>query len=470
MLELLKRAKSELILMGYLAASLSAGAQSCSGPAALEDRLRTRPSAVVYLALGNWFDENHRPDCALEVFQSALKLDPASKEALDRLAKALIAAGDFETAIRRLRSASRDENLTLDLAVAYRKALRFDEATQTLVDGLKTYPNSVSLTGALVSLYVHESHFAAASKLAGELARAKPRDLEAQRILLRTLVITGDNDAAAPLAQRLLALAPHDADLLNLNGFLERKSGEYPAAQKHLEQAVALNPNDYNSRVNLGLVLEQLNDSAGAKLQLEKAVELGATEAQVRFELAKVLRTLGENDEAQEQLTLYRQKLKQEADQSLAVLKATEAEEAAKTGDNRKAADLYREACAAQPNDAGLAYRLAVVLGNLGDKAGQRTALEQAIQADPNSVLAHYALGYMEFQAGNNAAAEEQFRLVVKVAPENAQAWISLAATLGTESRFQEGQDAVTHALSLEPNNASALELSKKLAAALEHH
>jgi Flp pilus assembly protein TadD len=423
----------------------------------------------VYFALGNWFDENRRPECALEVFQSALKLDPASKEALDRLAKALIATGDFETAIRRLRSASRDENLTLDLAVATRKAQRFDEATQTLVDGLKTYPNSVSLTGALVSLYVHESHFAAASKLAGELAREKPHDLEAQRILLRTLVITGDNDAAAPLARRLLAMAPQDADLLNLSGFLERKAGEYSAARKDLEQAVALNPNDYNARVNLGLVLAQLDDAAGARLQLEKAVELGATEAQVRFELAKVLRTLGENDEAQKQLKFYQQKLKEEADQSLAVLKATQAEEAAKAGDNQKAADLYREACAAQPDDAGLAYRLSVVLGDLGDNAGQRAALEQAIQADPNSVLAHYALGYMEFQAGNNAAAEEQFRMVVKVAPENAQAWISLAAALGTESRFQEGQDAVAHALSLEPNNAGALELSKKLADALEH-
>jgi hypothetical protein len=51
----------------------------------------------------------------------------------------------------------------------------------------------------------------------------------------------------------------------------------------------------------------------------------------------------------------------------------------------------------------------------------------------------------MEFQGGDNPAAEEQFRLVVKLAPGNAQAWISLAATLATESRIAEARDAVAH-------------------------
>jgi len=464
-----KRAKVGLILAVCLAASLSAWGEVCSGPPSLEARVHAHPSAESYAALGNRFSENHKANCAVEAFQSVLKIDPASKEALDGLAKALMAAGEYEAVITRLRSAPRDQNLILDLALAYRKAERFEEATRELTDGLKAYPNSIALTGALVSLYVHESHFAAASELAENLARQYPGDLEAQRIYLRTLVINGDTDAAAPLGRKLLGMAPHDADLLNLNGLLERKAGDYPQARKHLEESVALNPNDYNSRVNLGLALAQLKDAAGAKEQLEKAVELGATEPQVRFELAKALRTLGETEEAQKQLNLYQQKLKENADQSRAVLKATQAEEAAKAGDNRRAAELYREACAAQPNDAGLAYRLAVVLGDLGDKDGERAALEQAIKANPGMVLAQYDLGYLEFQEGDTAAAEKQFRLVVKAAPGNAQAWLSLAATLGMESRIQEAQDAVASALKLEPNNAGALELSKKLAAAQDH-
>jgi Flp pilus assembly protein TadD len=431
----------------------------------LEADLAARPSADAYAALGNWFNENRLPNCAVEAFDAGVKIDPTSIKALDGLAKALISVKDYETTISRLISAPRDQSLILDLAVAYRKAQRFDEAAQVLTDGLKSYPGSVALTGALVSLHAHESHNAAARELAEDLARKNPKDVEAQRIYFRTLVVTGDNDAAAELGRKLLVLAPHDADFLNLNGFLERKAGDYDVASKHLEEAVALSPNDFNPRVNLGLVLVELHDAAGARTQLEKAIELGANSAQVHFELAKVLRTLGETEEAQRQLKLYQQTLKEESDQSLAVLKATEAAEAAKAGDNRKAADLYREACQAEPRDAALPYRLALVLRDLGDGPGERTALEQAIAIDPDLFAAQYALGYLEFQAGDNAGAERQFRLTIKAAPRNAQAWLSLAATLGAQSRVPEAQEAVTTALRLDPNNAGALDLSRKLAA-----
>jgi Flp pilus assembly protein TadD len=453
-----------LLLVALLLAVPSATAAPCTAPPALETQLQAHPTASGYLRLGHWFDENHQADCAVQAFGSALKLDPSSKAALDGLAKGLIATGDYQAVIRLLRVASLDQNLALDLAAAYRKAQDFDDSARVLREALKTYPSSVPLTGALVSLEAHLSHYAVAQTLAEDLAHCYPNDLEAQRIYFRTLIVSGEEDAAAPLGRKLLALAPEDEDILNLNGFLERKAGDYPTARKHLEAAVELNPGDYNPRVNLGLVLAQLNDAAGAKTQLEKALELGAESPQVHFELSKVLRTLGENGEAQRQLELFQQGLKTEANQSAAVLKATEAAEAAKNGDNQKAADLYREACTLEPDDAGLAYRLSVVLGNLGDFAGQRAALVQAIEADPHYVLAHYALGYMEFQSGDNSAAEEQFRLVVRDAPDNAKAWVSLAAALATESRFEEARQAVANALKLEPGNATALDLSKKLA------
>ena len=346
----------------------------------------------------------------------------------------------------------------------------FSDSARVLTEGLKAHPYSDGLTAALVSLEVHQSHFDAAQKLADELVQKKPDDLEAQRIQFRTLVIGGNYFDVAPLGAKLLAKVPHDADLLNLNGFLEHKAGDNSAARKHLEEAVALNPNDYNSRMNLGLVLVQLNDAAGAKVQLEKAVELGVKEPQVRFELAKVLRTLGETEEAQKQLELFQQKLKDDADQSLAVMKATQAEEAIKDGDKTKAANLYREACDAQPQDAALAYRWSLVLSDLGDTAGERAALEQAIKANPKFVQAQYALGYLEFHAGENAPAEQQFRITVKAAPDNARAWLSLAAALAAEGRVQEAHEAVATALKLDPDNAGARELSKKLAEANGQH
>jgi len=527
-------ARARLVLAACLGASLYAWTETCSGPAALEARLHAHPNADAYAALGNWFSENHKTNCAVEAFQAglklepgsarlnyrlglslyaagrmqeavaplqqsiqfysrevnahlvlgatlaglgrdkealpeweaALKIDPSSQKALDGLAKTLIATGQYGSVISRLRSAPRDQNLTLDLASAYRQADMFDDAANVLTEGLKAYPNSDSLTAALVSLYIHVSHFEAAQAVAEKLARQKPHDIEAQRIYLQILVSHVDNDAATPLGRKLLALAPHDADFLYLNGILEREGGDFITARKHLEEAIALNPNFYNSHYNLGIVLAQLQDAAGAREQFQKAIDLGATEPEIRFDLAKVLRTLGETEEAKEQLRLYQQRLKEESDHSLAILKSTQAEEAVKAGDNRKAADLFREASAALPGNPALAYRLAIVLNALGDVAGERTALEQSIKADPEFAPAHYQLGYLEFRNGDAAAAEQQFRLALKAAPTFVQAWVALAASLASESRIQDAQDALDNALKLEPANAGALGLREKLAAA----
>lgn len=401
---------------------------------------------------------------AVGEWRTALKIEPSSEEALDGLARSLIAAGDYDTAIQALRSTALDEKLTFDLATAYKQAGMYDEASQALNHGLESFPDSDALTGALVTLNVEESHFQDATLLAEKIARRKPNDLEAQRIYLRTLVITGNDDVAAPLGRKLLALAPHDADLLNLNGLVEQKAGDLAAARAHLEEAVALSPSDYNPRVNLGVVLADMKDPAGARKQLEKAIALGTDEPQVHFELAKVLRTLGESEAANEQLAIYQRRLKEKSDLAVAVSKATEAADAEKSGDKAKAADLYREACAAQPQNAALAFRLAMVLESLGDRDGERAVLEQAIKADPHFVLAQYQLGYVDFQAREYAAAERQFRLTVEALPDNVQAWISLATTLHAESRQDEARAAIAHALKLQPDDAQALALSKKLA------
>ncbi len=501
---LLAGARTGFIVVAILGESLVSHAQACSGPATLEAQIRQHPNADTCVALGIWFSENHQPGCAVAPLQksiqlrpgqarahlalaaafaslgrpnealpewrAALKITPASTKALDGLAKSLLATGDNETVINRLRAAPRDEALTIDLSTAYQNEGQTDEATQVFIEGLKAHPDSNLLTRALVTHYVHDSQFEAACKVAADLVQRKPRDFDAQHIYLQALVIAEHNDLALPLGRKLLALAPHDANLLQLNGIVERKTGDYPNARKHLEEAVALMPRDFTARSNLGLVLAQLKDAAGAKKELETAFELGETDLQARFELARVLRTLGDTEDAQKQLNLYQQQLKEKSDRYEAVMRAAEAAHTLKAGDKQKAAELYRKACALEPGDATLAYRLAMVLADLGDVEGERAALEQAVKTDPTLVLAQYQLGFLEFQAGDDAGAERQFRLVVQTLPDNAQAWCSLASTLGRQSRFHEAQQALDHALKLEPDSPVALKIKEMLAAAVAQH
>jgi tetratricopeptide (TPR) repeat protein len=509
---------------------------ACTGPQALEAKLRAHPDADTYTELGDWFGDRKQYPCALEAFQSALKLDPVSaklyylvgltlyvsghaedaikplgqsirllpevlkphlllasaleelhrpqeaqsewaaalridhlsNEALDGMSRSLMAQGDYLSAIELLREAPRNVTLTLSLGLAYGKARMLDKAEDVLTQGLKRNPSSMALTSALVTVYVNQVHYENAVHLAAKTARLHPGNLEAQKLYLRVLVLNGDFVPARPLARKLLAARPHDFDFLYLTGILENQGGEFAAARTHLEAAIALDPNYYNAHYNLGLVLAELKDFPAAKEHLEKAIALGATEPQVHFKLSTVLRALGENERAQEQLILYQQLNQAKINRTLAASKSAEAAKEQAGGNLQKAVALYREASEATPDDAALAYKLALALDATGETAAERTALEQAVKVDPGFALAQNQLGYLASKDGDSAGAEEHFRLAVRAAPGYTQAWISLAATLGMESRFPEAQEALATALKLEPDNSEAKQLRKDLTAAQE--
>ena len=231
-----------LVFAGMVALAIAQPAWpvSCVGPAALEARVHTHPDADAYAALGIWFGENHKSECAAQAFQAGLKLepnsfrlsyllglsfytagklqesvaplqhsvelnareekahlllasalsglgrgneafaewqaalriDPNSTMALDGIAKILLAAGDNETVIAQLSAMQLDENLTLDLAIAYGRAGQLDNAALALNQGLKTYSNSTALTSSLVSIYVKQLRLAEADKVAEQLCTA----------------------------------------------------------------------------------------------------------------------------------------------------------------------------------------------------------------------------------------------------------------------------------------------------------
>ncbi len=402
-------------------------------------------------------------------WEEALKIDPSSKVAMDGLAKSLIAEGHYTAAISLLSSTARNEAMTLDLALAYAGTGKLPEASAVLNLALRVHPSSLGLTNALITVYVNQNRYQDAAKLAKKMVKLYPGNLRAEATYVSVLILNDDFARARRIGQKLLSTAPHDFESLYLNGILDREAGDYAGSQSLLEQAVDLNPNHYNSRYNLGVVLAKLADYSGAKEQLEKAIELGGAEPQIRFELATVLRNLGETGQAQEQLKMYQQQLQERANRTLSAGKAAEAEQELSRGDIQKAVELYGEAVVATPHDALLNYKLALALDRAGDTTNERAALNRAVEIDPDLAVAQNQLGYLASLQGDLSSAENYFRLALRAAPGYIQAWISLAATLAMESRFSEAQEAVTIALRLDPQNTSALQLRRDLAAGQNH-
>jgi len=431
---------------------------------ALQQSIEIKPDVLKpHLLLASALEELHQSAQARTEWMAAVKIDPQSELALEGASKNLLAARDFGGVIALLGPQPKDENLVVDLASAYREDGSQDQAIEVLKKGLEANPRSPTLTRALIMQLAPQGHYEEAAKLAQKLVQQYPRDLDAKILYLHVLVLNDDEDLARPLAKKLLAEAPHDFTVLYLNGVLENRAGNYAGGRQFLEQAVALNPNHYNSRYNLGISLANLKDPKGAREQFEQALAMGATEPSVRYEYAKVLQTLGETKLAAEQLGLYQQAQKAKADRTQAALSTGQGDKELAAGDPKKAAVHYRDALAVLPTSALLNYKLSVALDRAGDTAGEREALQKAVQIDPGMAIAHHQLGYLASTSGDLATAEVQFREAVRAAPAYTDAWISLAATLGMESRFSEAQQAVERALEIDPHSTNAIDLQKDL-------
>ncbi|HET8823980.1 MAG TPA: tetratricopeptide repeat protein, partial [Terriglobales bacterium] len=321
----------------------------------------------------------------------------------------------------------------------------------------------IRLANTLTQVEFLQHHYQAAEKAAQESAEEHPNDLETQKLYLQTMVPAGSLEKARALAPKLLAQAPHDFVLLYLSGVLEYDAGDLRAAHAHLEEAVAIDPLAAAPHYSLGQVLAQLNDQKAAKEQLEKALELGANQPEIHLEFGKTLRALGEQQAAAEQLKIYQQELRARQSRGMVVSKIAQADKALEAGDPPKAAGLYRESLELTPDDAQLQYKLAVALDQMGDVSGESAALERAVQIKPDLAVVHNQLGFLASKRGDLATAEKHFRDAVRAAPEFAEAWLNLAATLGLQMRFREAEDAVSIALKLEPKNPQALLLRDTL-------
>jgi tetratricopeptide (TPR) repeat protein len=439
----------------------------------LQQSIQAAPKVIKpHLLLAAAYEQLQSRSNAKVEYEAALRIDPRSATALDGLSKLFLAEDNYTAVIRLLRSASLDEDLALALAQAYAKARMFTLASQILAPALRANPSSLRLTNALATVCVNQTRYQDAVLLAEKCVRRHPESSEAEDLYLHLLVLNHDLDAARPLAKKLLATHSHEFEVLYLNGVLERQEGQYGTARQHLEKAVALNPTHFNARYNLGIVLAELNDPAGAKEQLEKSLALGQgiSEPQIHYRLATILRALGQDEQAEEQSKLTEKELQATADNTLAFEKSQEAEVALKAGDPQKAAALYRDAVEATPNDTLLNFKLAMALDGAGDSVAEQAALQQAIRIDPSFALAHNQIGYLASRDGDLATAEEHFRLAVRAAPGYADAWLSLAATLGMESKFPEALDAVGNAIKLDRTNDQALQLRQALKHAQTQH
>lgn len=431
----------------------------------LQDAIRLQPKAIQpHLTLAEIYDQSGQTAETDAEWKAALAIDPHSEIALDGYSESLLARKDYMGVINLLHSAPRTEPLALHLAESYGSLNYLDDASAVLNEAMKLSPDSVPLAKAESVVLIKQQRFDDAVRVLEDVDNRHPGDRQADLSYLRVLVETRHHYMARPLALKLLAQTPHDSEVLYLNGVVDHFVGDDAAAKAHLEEAVAQVPDFSYSRYHLGVVLVDLHEWAEAKLNFEKAIALGDTSPKVHYKLAIALHNLGDEDRAAHEVEIYQEQRKVENDNFEAARRVAHADRKLSEGNVQEAIALYRQSCDQVPGNAGFKVKLSVALHKAGDFEGERAQLEQAVKLDPQLAAAQKQLGYLLARSGDVAGAVEHYRMAVRAAPAWVEAWINLAAELAVETHFSEAREAVATALSLDPANAQAQELSGQLA------
>lgn len=185
------------------------------------------------------------------------------------------------------------------------------------------------------------------------------------------------------------------ADVHDMLGVIAHSRGNFLVAERHFERALELNPAYTEAALNLAVTY---NDRG----KYEKAREV--------YGRIKV----GQNGGAVALDPFARGKLaNMHADLGQAYHDA---------GLAREAIAEYEKATALCPHFADLQTKLGTLLRETNDLTGARRRYEAALQAKSSYVPARLQLGVTLLALGEAIAAEEQWKQVIEVEPDNSQA------------------------------------------------
>jgi tetratricopeptide (TPR) repeat protein len=248
----------------------------------------------------------------------------------------------------------------------------------------------------------------------------------------------------------------------------------------------------WEAKYNLGVVLASGGDLGGAEDQLRTAQKLAPEIQDVIVALAEVERRRGENRSAADLLGDFVQAHPAAIDARTLLVGALR-----NSGQLDKAIAQGQEVLVRKPGDAAALAELALCHLAKGERDTAQLLAKQALDSNGKSALAHRAMGLIQLQNGDDALAfqsflkasqedprdttarlnmggvllhagayakaEEQYRAILQVSPDDNEAQIGLAAAIRgqadskTPAKLEEARQILTKVLERDPHNIGAL-------------
>jgi len=248
-------------------------------------------------------------------------------------------------------------------------------------------------------------------------------------------------------------------------GVVDARRGRRAAAVEYFSKAVAADPNDPDYRFNLALALFKNGDTAGAAHQLKEELQRRPTDAESKSLLEMINRGVT-------------------APSNLAATTATSASPVPGSQPHIPMERIKRD------YDEAVYRQLEMEINNLNEqrltkigKGGQASShvdrgkqllaknanseaeheFRDALAADGNNAAAHAGLAEALAKRGDASNARTEAETSLRLQP-NASAYLVLALLDLKQNRFQPATEAVDKALALEPANSTGLALKREIA------
>ncbi len=332
------------------------------------------------LALADFHLANGNPRTALEVVKKVASKSPDDFNILITTVKAQIATGDLPGA-------------KSNLAIATRVG-EFNALFQTQVAGLQVAVNNLpaaeySLGKAMASqanylpaqimraeLDLRQGNLPSADKRARELVVKTPKSAIGHLILAQIAAAKGQSGEALASFRRAHAVAPSTDTFIRLFRVLSLQKGS--AATDLAAQWLKLHPADALAHNALGDHYARLGELGAARMAYLKAVQLMPNRSEILNSLANVM---------------IRQK-------------------------DPDAVKIAEQAVKNNPQNGWVLDTLGWAQFQSGQTERALTTLRKARDMEPDHPEIHYHLGVVLAQSGQNAAAQDELKTALKLAPQ----------------------------------------------------
>jgi tetratricopeptide (TPR) repeat protein len=275
----------------------------------LERARRDAPSSYeLTFALAGAYLSGGDPVRALETYDLALGLQPASVPALRQAATIAEQRGELERSLsywmRARKAAPDDPEILLGFGRVCLRMDLLDDAEPALTKAASLRPGEPAYEYTLATAKVGKRQYEAAQALLEPLVLKQPGDSQLHYALGAVLYVRGHLDDAATHFRESVRLQPEQLASHHYLALIARDQGRVAEAIKGLEELLRRYPDHAPSCEALGSLLMNEQRYAEAEGYLRRAVALNAASVRANYQLGLLLARTGRKEEADKQLAL----------------------------------------------------------------------------------------------------------------------------------------------------------------------